>query len=224
MAGANWVMLRIDDKDFPKIGRQILIFAQIINHLAHRPMFGHGDQLPLHQAAGGFLWIGQRLFNGGAIIGRQRAENGALIILLHILNNGDGIVGIEFGGDIGHLFGGQTVDQGFADIIIQLSNNIGINQVRQRPDKIMPRIARRLFDEIGNIRRVQGRDQRARAAIIAHINGGENVSDEFALEVIIFVKLRCHSRFGGAGDVGVAHRPSNPAVLDRGVVTPRRAD
>ena len=224
MAGANRMMLGIDDKDFPEIGRQILIFTQIINDLPHRPMLGHGDQLPLHQSAGRFLWIGERLFNRGAIIGRQRAENGALIILFHILDNGDGIVSIEFGGNIGHLFRGQTVDQVFADLIIQLRDNIGVNQVRQRPDKVMPRIARRLFDEVGNIRRVQGRDQRPRAAIIAHLNGGENVSNEFALEVIIFVKLRGHSRFRGAGDVGLAHRPSNPAVLDRGVVTPRRVD
>ena len=110
MAGADRAVLRINDEDFPEISRQILIFAQIIDDLPDCPMLGHSNQLALHQAAGGFFRVRERLFNGRAIVGCQCTENGALVVLLHVLDNGDGVIGIEFSGDVGHLLGRQIVD------------------------------------------------------------------------------------------------------------------
>ena len=47
----------------------------------------------------------------GAILGLHRLENSLLIVLLHILDDRDGIVGIEFGGEFGDLLWREEVDQ-----------------------------------------------------------------------------------------------------------------
>ncbi len=67
---------RIDDEDLPEIGGEILVFAQIIEHVADGPMFGHRDQIALHQAAGGLFRVAQRLLDRGAIVGLHRTEHG----------------------------------------------------------------------------------------------------------------------------------------------------
>src|SRR3546814_4950178 len=69
---------------FPEIGREFGVFAQIIDDLADRPMLGHGDQLALHQSPGGFLRIGERCFDGRAIVGGHGAQHCALLFGLQI--------------------------------------------------------------------------------------------------------------------------------------------
>jgi hypothetical protein len=130
-------------------------------------MLGHRDELALHQAAGGFFRIRERLFNGGAVIGCQGAENGALVVLFHVLDDGDGIVGIEFSGDVSHLLGRQIVDQILTDIIVHFRNDVGVNEVRQSPHQSPTIIGGRLFDQVGDVGRVERGDKRARAVIVA---------------------------------------------------------
>ena len=95
-------------------------------------MLGHRDQLALHQAAGGFLGVGQRFLDRGAIVGVQRAEDLALVLGLHVLDDRDGVVGIELGGDVGDLVRRERVDQVLADIIVHLGEHVAVEQVAER--------------------------------------------------------------------------------------------
>ena len=61
-------------------------------------MFGHRDQVALHQATGGLLGIGERFLDCGAIVGLHPAEHGALLVLLQVLDQRDRVVGLELAG------------------------------------------------------------------------------------------------------------------------------
>ena len=93
----------VDDEHLPEIGGQVIMAAQIVDRVADRPVLGDRDQLALHQPAGGFLRIGQRLLDRGAIVGLHRAQHLALLVGVEILDDRDGIVGVELGGDVGDL-------------------------------------------------------------------------------------------------------------------------
>ncbi len=96
-------MRRIDHEHLPEIGGEVLAGAQIVDHLADRPMLGHGDGVAPHQPAGRFLGIGERFLDRGAVVGIERAQHGALLLLLHVLDDRDRVVGLELAGDLGDL-------------------------------------------------------------------------------------------------------------------------
>ncbi len=125
-------MRLVHHEDFPEIRRQVTIVAQIVDHLADRHMFGHRDQIALHQTTGGLLRIGQRAFDRRAIFRLHRIEDGLLIGLLHILDDRDGIVGVEFSGKVRDLLRLQRVEQVVAHIVVQLGQHFRADQIAQR--------------------------------------------------------------------------------------------
>ncbi len=52
LAGADRPVRDIDDEHLPEIGGEVVIPLQKGADVAHLPMFGHRDQIALHQAAG----------------------------------------------------------------------------------------------------------------------------------------------------------------------------
>ena len=84
-----------------------------------------------HQAAGGFFRVCQRTFDGGAVFGVQRIEDCLLVVLLHILDDGDGVVGIEFGREFGDLLGREQIDQLLAHIIVHFREHVGRQHVAE---------------------------------------------------------------------------------------------
>ena len=74
------MVLVIDNENLPEIGGEILVAAQIVEHVADGPMGGHRDQVALHQAACGLLRKGQSFFDRGAIVGLHRAKDGAVAV------------------------------------------------------------------------------------------------------------------------------------------------
>jgi hypothetical protein len=173
-AGADRLVRRIDHEDFPEIGGQVLVLAQIVEHVADGPMLGHRDQLALHQAAGGFLGIGKRFLDRGAIVGIERAEHFALVLRVHVLDDRDGVVGIEFGGDVRHLVRLERVDQILADPVVHLGEHVAVEQVgRSRaPARRGPR--RGQLEQIGDVGGVERLDERARAFGVAGIDRVEH--------------------------------------------------
>jgi hypothetical protein len=91
----------IDDEHFPELGGQIAAFAQEIDQVADGHVLGHRDQIAAHQAAGGFLGIGQRGFDRGAVFRLHLGKDGLLVLLVEILDHRDGVVGVELLGDVG---------------------------------------------------------------------------------------------------------------------------
>ncbi len=144
-----------------------------------------------------------KLLAGGTIVGVERAENLALIGGLHILDDRDGIVGVEFGRDIGDFAGGERIDQILTDIIVHLGEHFAVEQIGNRLGERGARVGREQFEQIGNVGRVERFDQGARAFGHAVIHRIEHGADEFGLQPVILIEL---CRLGcGFGKFGLAH-------------------
>ena len=221
-------MLGVDDVDFPEIGGQILAGAEIIDHLADRPMLGHRDQVALHQPAGRFLRIGERFLDRRAVVGIERAENGALVVLLHVLDDRDRVVGLELAGDLGDLMRLERVDQFLADMLVHLGEHVAVEHVGERRGERAAVVGIEQFEQIGDVGRVERLDQGAGAVGVARLDPRHHRADEFGLQPVVLVEpVACAAMclggrgFGGRFEFAFAHRPSPPvplprALLDRG--------
>ena len=164
---------------------RLVVAAKIIDHVADAPMFGHRDQLALHQAAGGFLRVGERFLDRGAIVGLHRAEHFALVVGVHVLDDRDGVVGIEFGGDVGDFVRFERVDQHFADVIVHLGEDVAVEQVGDRLGQRGAIVVGGEFEQVGDVGRVERLDQSTRRFVVAGLDRLEHGIDEFGLEPIV---------------------------------------
>ena len=205
ICGPDRLVLRIDDKDFPEIGRQVLVVAEIIDYLPDRHMLRHRNQVALHQAAGGFLRIGQRLFDRRPVIGRKLAQDGALVLLLHVLDDRDSIVGLEFARNVRNLARVERIDQFLAHMVVQFGNHIAVEQVRERCCEIRAQFRRRLFEQVSDIGRVQRRNEFADAFVLSSFDGVENLADESRFQLIVFIEVGVRDQLFGADRISFAH-------------------
>ena len=95
-------------------------------------MLRHRDQFALHQPAGRLLGIRQCRFDCGTIVGIQRVQDGSLIGVVHVLDDGDCIVGVELGGDLGNLGGVERINHAFANVIVHFGQHVPIEHVAER--------------------------------------------------------------------------------------------
>ena len=109
-------------------------------------MFRHRDQVALHQSAGGFLCVAERFLDRGAIVGFHRAEDGALLMLLHVLDDRDGIVGIELRGKVGDLLRLHLVDHVLADVLVHFGIDVGVDDPGERSDEVAAFVPGGQFD------------------------------------------------------------------------------
>ena len=161
--------------------------AQIVDHLADRHMFGHRDQVALHQATGGFLRVGQRAFDRRAIFGVERVEDGLLVGIVHILDHRDGIVGVEFGRESRHLFRRKIADQVLADIIVEFGQHFRADQVAERRRHRAAPVGGRKFEQVGNVGRMQRRHEIARPLGVAIFHRVEHGGHIFGSQPVILV-------------------------------------
>ena len=158
------MMVGRNDEHFPEIGRQLVGLAEVIDDLADLPMLGHRDQVALHQAAGGFLAVGERFLDRGAVVGLHRPEHGELIVLFEVFDQCDRVVGVELGGEVGDLLRLHLVDHILADVLVQFGIDVGVDDAGQRLDQVGALVARGELDQVGDVGRVKlGRPVRARS-------------------------------------------------------------
>ena len=167
-----------DHEHFPEVGRQLVGLAHIVDDLADRPKLGDGDEVALHQATGGLLAIGERFLDGRPVVGLHRPQHRALLIFLQVLDQGDGVVGVELGREIGHLLRLHLVDHILADIIVELGIDVGVDDARQRLDQVAALVPMGKFDEVGDIGRVEPADQPPCGLVVAVGNRVEHLADE----------------------------------------------
>ena len=178
-------------------------------------MFGHGDDVAPHQAAGGFLGIGERFLDRGAVVGIERAQHGALLLLLHILDDRDRVVGLELAGDLGDLVRLERVDQLLAHPVVHLGEDVAVEQVGERRGERAPLVAVDQLEQIGDVGGMERLDQRAHALGVAGLGLVDDLADEFRPQPVVLVVAafdRRSARAGlfrfGEGDVALAHRGS----------------
>ncbi len=128
-AGSDRMMLFVDHEHFEELVGQVAPVAQVIDQVAHRQMFGHGHELAAHQAAGGFLGIGQGGLDRDPVLQLDLGQNGALVGLVQILDQLDGVVGFELVDDLRHGLGRQRFHHVLADIIVQLGYHLRRHQI-----------------------------------------------------------------------------------------------
>ncbi len=135
-----------DDEHFPEIVGQLGLGAQIVDDLADVPMLRHRDQVALHQAAGGFLAIGERFLDRRAVVGLHRPQHRALLVLLEVLDDRDRVVGVELAGDLGDLLGRHFADQDLADVLVHFGEDVGVDESGQRGDQPLALVGAGQFD------------------------------------------------------------------------------
>jgi hypothetical protein len=173
-------------------------------------MFGHRDHVAAHQAACGFLREGERFLDRGAVVRIERAEDGALIVLLHILDDRDGVVGIQLSGDMGDFVRLELVDQPFAHPVIHLGENFAVEQIGKRRRQHPPVVRIHQLEQIGDVGRVKRLHQLVRTLDVAGFDPRHHLADESGFQPVILVQPVL-GRFGqgaaGRFEFAVAHRP-----------------
>ena len=145
----------------------VFVGAQEVDDLADRPMLGHRDEVALHQAAGGFLGIGERFLDRGAVVGVERAQHGALLVLLDVLDDRDRVVGLELAGDLGDLVRLERVEQLLADLVVHLGEHVAVEDVGERRGERAPVVAVDQLEQVGDVGGMERLDQSARALGVA---------------------------------------------------------
>ena len=133
-------------------------------------MLGHRDDVAAHQPAGRFLGIGQRFLDRGAVVGIERAQHGALLLLLHVLDDRDRVVGLELAGDLGDLVRLERVDQLLADPVVHLGEHVAVEQVGERGGERAPVVAVDQLEQVGDVGGMERLDQRPRAFVVAGLD------------------------------------------------------
>ena len=103
------VVRGIDDEDLVKFVGQVGGVAHVIDGLADRPEFGHGDEIAPHEAAGAIFGIGEACLHRPAFLGRGRIQHDALCGAVEIFEHVHGIVGIELGDGGREMRGSPTL-------------------------------------------------------------------------------------------------------------------
>ena len=78
---------RIDDEDFIEAVGEVFGHAHEIDRLPHRPERRHGDEIGLHDAAGGILGIFEAALELGALERGKLGEDVRLLFLVEVLDH-----------------------------------------------------------------------------------------------------------------------------------------
>jgi hypothetical protein len=186
---------RIDDENFPELGCKLPAFAQEIDQVAHCEMFGESHEVAAHQSPGGLFGIGQRGFDRRAVFGLHFGENGLLVVLVEVFEHRDGIVGIEPLGDVGNSPGIEVLDKQFADMIVELGDDLDAHQVGNGAGEGAALVAVDQFEQVGNVGWVERLDQVIDPVRLARIQRITHAAHEFGLErVFLFVEHLLETR------------------------------
>jgi hypothetical protein len=126
---------RVNQDHMVELIGQAFCRPQMVNRVAHRPMFGGHHHLALHQPPGGPFGIGQRLLYRDPVGNRKRAKYLFLPFRFKILKDINDIIGVERTNRLSHHGIGQGVNHLFADRPIQFRQHIAINPPRPKRQK-----------------------------------------------------------------------------------------
>jgi hypothetical protein len=193
---------RIDHEHLPEIGGELIAGAQEIDDVADRPVLGHRDRVAAHQPAGAVLGEGERFLDRGAVVGVERAQHGALLLFLQILDEGDRVVGLQLARDLGDLVRLQFLEQCLADMLVHLGEHVSVEDLGERGGERRTVVGQ--FEQIGDVGGVERLDQRARPLVVAGFDQRHHLIDEFGLQPVVLVQAGI-----GGFEVALAH----PALL-----------
>ena len=155
---------RIDDEQLGERLRQIIgrRIAHRVDDVADGPVGRGGDEIRLHQAAGGVFRIVEVALDRGAIHGRQPGKDLLLVGGVEILDEVGGVVGVERIDRARQQLVRQRLGELVADARIDLRQHLEIEARAERFDKPHPLIGRQQLDHVGEVRRRHAGDDRYR--------------------------------------------------------------
>ena len=151
----------------------------------------HRDRVRVHQAAGGVLGVGEHGFDPCTVAGIERRE--------HLIGNGrrqlledvGEIVRVEVFGDGGHLGGLHVFEELSPDVVVKLLQHlVRLLLVEQLP-KHLAHVQRRGFEQVGELRRSEGRQEEAGLIDAAAVVQAHRIADLF---LHVFPERCCRKR------------------------------
>ncbi len=143
----------IDDEDLRERVRQIVGVARVVDDLADGPVGRDGDEIRLHEAAGGLLGIFEVALERDALAHRELAEDLVLVALLEVFENVGRVVGLELGDRPGEQLVRQRLRKLVANAFLELGKDLVIEGRPQRLDERDALIGAEELDEVGEIGR-----------------------------------------------------------------------
>ena len=129
--------------------------AQVVDHLAHRPMLRCHHDLALHQTTGRVFRIVQRLLNRDPVGIFQGTQNGFGLRILKVFDEVDNIIAVHVAYSIRQHFGRQNGNDFVADRFVELRQDFTIKLTVIKPDQLGPLERADLFQKVGDIGRMQ---------------------------------------------------------------------
>ena len=135
---------------------------------------------------------GQRALDRGAVLRVELVEDGALLGVVHLLDDRDGIVGFQLSRQLGDARGRQRLDDVVADIVVDLGQHLGADQIADRERQRRALVVRHDLEQIGDVRIVQLLDQRIGLVARAGFERIQHAGDEAGRQQIVVV-MRFHA-------------------------------
>ena len=177
----------IDDENIIEVVRQVVAFAEKVDHFADLPERGHGDEFPLHQASGTVLREGDPFFEHGPQGRRNRVQNASLLSLFESDDEVQRVVGIEGGYRFRDRFGPEPFRDFVAHGFVEFGEDERIETVPQSIDQLRAQMPPQDFDEIGGLSGMQrGDDSFDRLAVVQPY---DDVADDVGVEVKQILRL-----------------------------------
>ncbi len=135
--------------------------AKMGDGVADAPEARHRDQLAAHQPPGAIFRIGQRLFDQGAVGGRNGLEHQFLVVVLELGNDMDRVVGLELADRGDRLGDAEFLDDLVADLVVKLGEDVGRKVGAQGLDDLAAFVATQVLQQIGDVGAVDRLEQGA---------------------------------------------------------------
>ena len=142
----------------------------IVDGLPHRPERRHGDEIGLHDAAGRVFRIFEAALERDALEMRKLGEDVGLLVLVEVLEQIDGFVGIELLQGLGHLLGRHVLEHLVAHRLVELGQRRGLEVVAEHGDEDAARLGTQQLDQVGKVGFMQRQRQLADFGRVALID------------------------------------------------------
>ena len=214
---------RIDDEDLVEAVGQIGRLAHVVDGLADGPERRHRDELGLHPPAGGVFRIVQAALERGALGRRQLLEDVGLLVLRQVLQDVDGVVGIELADALGDGLGRQLLEDLLAHRVVDLGERGEVERAAHQLDQARAQLRIERLEEIADVGLVQFADQLGQRSGVAGVDRGDHPLDEVPPQRAVVIAKRRRFRLGRGAVLFIEHAEPRGRVVAGKTPVLRRA-